>query len=143
MSSVRIDVRQDLKTHLSSGTSAEDRVFVNRKVPIQEDQQYPVLLIYSALEDASRLTQIKNVYQRTYSVVIEIRVSEYDESADGPVDDFLDNIASEVEERMKTFVSSSQAVKGFVYTGAEPALDDEGDTLMGSLKMKFDFNYLL
>lgn len=131
---MRKEIRNLVKEHLSTGTQAEDRVFVNRENPIAEDGVYPVILIYSGPE-AADTTPMQSVYSRTYSLVIEARIRHSDQ-----VDDDLDDIAKEIETRMKVF--RAPGVKGVFYTGVDPEQDNEGEELYGALKLGFDFKYI-
>lgn len=130
---MRRKIRAHLKTHLSIGTQAEDRVFVNRENPIEDGGEYPVILIYSGPESAEAST-IQDVYARTYSVTVEARVKSSDQ-----VDDDLDDISDEIEELMKSFKVPN--LKGVFYTGADPEQNSDGEENFGSIKLTYDFKY--
>lgn len=104
MSNFRKDLRQNLKNHFVNETQAEARVFVSRTNPLDEEQDYPVLLIYSESESSAPITQSRSVFVRTYRLTLEIRCMSSSEAGDGDgLDDFLDDIAQQVELRMATF----------------------------------------
>lgn len=130
--------RQAIRDFLENllGDLVGGRVYKNRKPPLEEDAVYPLLLIYSGPERASRLT-MPNMTSRDYAVVIEIRVSELNN-----VDDALDDLAQEVEDAMKEAGPLGGLVKAVTYTGADPQFDSEGETEMGSLILNYEFKYI-
>jgi len=142
MSEVRKLIRYGIKSVLENLTQADDRVFVNRKIPLELEQIYPAILVYSGDETASRITQFKNAYTRVYAVTVEVRLSHSAQENDSvSIDDTMDDIAAEVEDGLRSFAMN--AVKAVVYTGAEPTIDDDGDTIMGSIKLNYEFTYIL
>lgn len=133
--SIRKEIRAWLRDQLVNQTQAEERVFVNRRAPIHEDAEYPLILIYSEPEDATVSNVSNYSYIRTYQVIVDIR------ARGESIDDSLDDIAEEIEAIM-AFAEVSENVTSFDYLGAEPTADDEGDELLGSLRLKFFFKYI-
>lgn len=135
--SIRKEIRYWLRDALLNGTQAQDRIYVNRRAPLNEGTEYPLVLIYSEPEDAVPARVTDYSYVRTYQVTIDIRV--LSES----VDDDLDDIAEEIEAIMaeKTDSDYGQNVSSFEYLGAEPTVDDEGEEKLGSLRLNYSFKY--
>jgi hypothetical protein len=134
MPSVRKTVREWIRDALLDDTDAEDRVFINRRIPNPEDSEYPMILIYSEPEDASQGLVSEYKYVRAYQVAVEIRAKGDD------LDNILDDVAEQIE-AILSVTDPDQAFQSFDYLGCEPLVEDEGEELLGSMKMKFTFKY--
>lgn len=136
MSHQRTVIRNKIRDLLIAGnTAAADKVFANRVVPIQEDE-LPCITVYTNGETAEIYNTAPRELERRLSVVVEIA-----NKVEETIDESLDDLAKEVEYILDQDDTVGGTASDIVYQGSDLAIRDEGENLIGALRLTYEVKY--
>jgi hypothetical protein len=136
MAHVRTQIREAMKAALTGLPTTGAKVFKSRDWP-RNAEELPALLIYSGPE-SSEPVDFDEATDRDYDVVVEVALFA---GADG-IDDFMDQIAVEVENAVQADQTFGGLAKSTTLTGSEPDVNLDGEMPFGSLAMTYSVNYV-
>lgn len=135
----RAVIRQQFVDLLKGQTDCGDNVFKQRSRPFVQAEgwasELPAIIVYTNEESASVYNVAPSEWERVASVVVEIHVA-----ADEETDDFLDNVAEQVEILISRFNWEDQNM-GFGLGGSRMNLVEAGSQINGALSITFPMTY--
>lgn len=135
---VALLIGEDLTDPLNPvyATSVMDKVYSNRAYNVQAEE-CPVIIIRDGSESAIPRDIRSTVYQRTWTVKIEVKV----ESATAETD--LDTILEQIETAMNSDRKLSGKASSVAYLGIdEPEFDSSGSVTIGKTAINYEIKYL-
>jgi len=135
----RKEIREKLTNLLKHQTSAKDRVFSQRVVPLW-DLSFPVTLVYARDETADVFSREDDAlsYTRTLNLFVETRTKLLD---DDNVDDKLDEYASEIEDILNSKPNLEDTVASILLTGTEIEADYESEEPIAAVRLEYQVIY--
>lgn len=132
----RKQIREYVKELLTGLPTTGDRVEIGRTRPLATNFQ-PTLLIYTVEESSNReFDGNPAALGRTLQLVVDGRVSD-----PSVPDDILDQIALEVEDRMRTKPKFEGLIFDQYLTGTTLEVRAEGTSHLGVVRMEFRIRY--
>lgn len=126
-------IRRQIQSILLGKTKAQDRVFINRSIPTQEED-LPVILIYSTNEAITRMNEAPKDYKREMNIRIEcVAVGDQDEDLDGR----LEEIGDVVENLMEQDETLGDLVHYVELKGTEYTAEAEAQSPVGVLALTY------
>lgn len=135
MSIVRKNIRNAIVAVITGETDAGSRVYANRIRPVW-DNEFPVVIVRTVSEDTEIYATAPIEYERTLHVEIELQVT-----ADDSVDDVMDIIGAQLEDRMCQDHTLGELCHDVILTGSAMTLDKDGDNLYAALVLRYDVIY--
>lgn len=133
--STRADVRRKIVERLKDRTEAAERVFSNRARQLWPEE-LPAIMVYTRSETSKDFGSAPRSLERELRMAVEI-VAKADEN----LDDELDTIAQQVEDRILGDDTLGGICSDIILTDTEMAVSGEGDTLFGSAVLTFRVVY--
>lgn len=141
----RTDIRTAIKVLLTETPIAAigGRVFTNRGRKLFPEE-LPAIIIYTKSESAEIYVEAPREYRRTMKLAIEV-FDKYDTGAEttmeDSVDDRLDAIADEIEQRIFRDETLDGDVSDIKLSDIEADYMPEGEQPIGALRLTFDVEY--
>lgn len=133
--STRSEVRNKIVERLRDQTDAAERVFSNRARQLWPEE-LPAILVYTRNETATDFGSAPRSLQRELRMAVEVVAK-----ADEQLDDQLDLIAQQVEDRLLGDDTLGGICSDIILTDTEMSISGEGDTLFGSAVLNFRVLY--
>ncbi len=118
-------------------TLAEGRVFPNRVIPL-DLREFPAIAVYTLNEDATPYSDSPLVLKRKLQLGITILETRTDAE---PVDNLVDQIAEQVEAKLRQDLTLAGTCQWLRYLGFEAAYDHEGRELTGGGRLRYEVVY--
>lgn len=136
----RATIRNELKQMLLGNTQCSSNVFSNR-IDAYWKEQLPAISIYTTQESAEKRDVSGRSYIRTMQLSIEITAEIKQDSAKS-IDDFLDDVADEVE----VVISQDQSINGTCLAseliGTEIEMSGEPASPIGVATLNYEIKYI-
>lgn len=136
--SLKRQIRIYIQSLLKGKTAAKDRVFINRAVPTQEEE-LPVILIYSTAESIRRFNEAPKDYLRTMTLKIEVIAQG---SKDDDLDGILEGFGDKVEALMELDETLGDLVSHLELTATEYQADSEATNSVGLLALTYSIIFV-
>jgi|GEM_PF-3411675 len=139
-------IAEKVRDLLLGQTVAGDRVFVNRHLPVREDE-VPAILVYPALTERvdpeSEQTAPRELTRRADFLVVGLVPAPDDGEGDAEakVLDATNDIAVEIERVMHGDQLLGGVAAGSILTGSELETDTVGDRLIGGIGLTYEVTY--
>lgn len=138
MSHPRSLIREAIVDKLKNTTSAKDRVYGNRSIPLF-DQFLPAIIVYTKNENILEEKFTTDGYgatKRNLEIAIEAIVLGNEE-----VDDALDNISQQIEESLNNFEMPSRKADILKLKSTEIEISIEGSKTYGAIRLNYETIY--
>lgn len=133
--SARTKIRQKIFERLIDKTGAAERVYQNRIRQLWPEE-LPAILIYTRSETARDFDSAPRSIERELQVAVEVVAA-----ADESLEDTLDEIAEQVENRLIGDDTLGGVCSDIILTGTEMSVAGEGETIFGSAILNFRVLY--
>lgn len=133
--SVRKAIREKIKSMLIDKTICGPNVFENRLMKWREEH-FPVISIYTQSESSEIYNVSPRKYKRKLNVAIEIIAF-----ADDNIDDFMDGIATQVEDVLHTTWDLEGVAENLIYLGTQIGVAYEGAKPYACAKLEYEVQY--
>jgi hypothetical protein len=139
MTHQRKTIRDAIVSMLDDGSIvASGKVFSNRSLKVWK-QELPVLNVFTSSETAEPYELCNGQLDRTLIVVIEATASDVDDES---IDDVLDALAEEIENKLDADPTLSGSVVDSILTQTEISSSSEGDRPTGSITLTYNARYI-
>ena len=148
MSLFRTAIRVAAVAALMNATSAKERVFDSRVTPLDEGQEYPIILVSTENEPATKLDASPTRYMREANLVTNLIVSYVPEKEDSVFDierklaAKLDLVAHELERAMTVdpFLGKTLALE-LELSSFDPEFDTDGEVPKGGARIAWKASF--
>lgn len=140
-------IRDKVKALLTTPAIAQvgARVYTNRMRKVYPEE-LPCIVIYSKSESAEINVAGPREYKRTMKLAVEI-IDKYGDPSDttleDSVDDRLDEIAAQVEQRLYRNETLDGEVSDLLFSDIETDFVVEGEQPVGAMRLTFDVEFII
>ena len=131
-------IRDAIKATLLNNTACGASVFENRSSTLTA-LELPAIVIASETETSVPRDIGATAYVRKLTLLLEIRAQA---TADSATDDALDNIALQIETKLRTNNNLGGIVFSLLLTGTTVAYSADGDSYTGHMTMTYEADYI-